>query len=66
MSFNSKQYLAYEERRLELDSFMIKGNHKWHQPVIIKQAKVLLPPPDMRTEAEITAMQDEYLKQFGL
>lgn len=66
MSFNSKQYLAYEERRLEPDSVLIKGNHRWHQPVVVKHAKITEPKPDYRTDAEIEQQEDEYLKTYGV
>lgn len=66
MSFNSKQYFAYEDRRLQPDTVLIKGNHKWHQPVIVQRAKVAEPLPDYRREAEIEKMEDEYLKQHGI
>lgn len=30
MSFNSKAYVAYEERRLEPDSVIVTGNYRRH------------------------------------
>ncbi len=64
MSYNSKAYLAYEERRLQPDTALIKGNHRWHQPIVIKHAK--LPPPDLRNEDDIEKMEDEYLKKYNV
>jgi len=66
MSFSSKAFLADRERLLEPDSIIIHGSHKWHQPVIVKQAKITEPKPDYRTEEEITRMEDEYLKNYGV
>jgi len=65
MSFNSAAYLAYQERLLEPDSVLVKGNHRWHQPIVTQHAKIAEPLPDYRTEEDIERMEDDYLKERG-
>ena len=38
MSYNSKAYLAYEERRLE-PSIIVTGTHRRYQPLTSQQGK---------------------------
>lgn len=65
MSFSSRAYLAYEELRLQEP---VRGTHrsKWHKSKWEQHAKIVLPPPDLRTEAELEELETEYLKQFGI
>lgn len=65
MSFSSKQYFAYEERRLEPDARIVTGTHRrWHE---VKRNIVLVnPSPDNRTEQEIQEQEDAWLASHGV
>lgn len=65
MGYNGQRYLEDRERLLEPDSVIIKGNHKWHQPVIVQHATVQLPPPDFRTEQELLDVENDHLRKHG-
>lgn len=67
MSYNSKAFLADRERLLEPEPVRGTRSSRWHKDVIEQHAKLpVLPPPDCRTEEEITRAEYEYLKQFGI
>jgi len=66
MSYNSKAFLADRERLLEPDSIIIKGNRKWHQPVINVYQVAKNQQYEQLSEAEDNARQDEYLKKHGV
>jgi len=60
MSYASKQYFAYEERRLEPESVIITGTRRrYHE--IKRNVVITNPSPDNRTEAEIERAEDEWL-----
>jgi hypothetical protein len=63
MSFNSKQYLAHEERRMEPESVLVKGTRRRYAEV--KVYNVATPPERLDEEADNRA-QDEYLKSKGI
>lgn len=66
MSYHSKAFLADRERLLEPDTVLRKGSRVWHQDEHTVHTVLVLPPPDYRTEAEIEAAEDEYLKSKGI
>lgn len=65
MSYSSKQYFAYEERRLEPESVIITGTRRrYHE--IKRNVVIVNPSPDNRTEAEIERAEDAWLKSKGV
>lgn len=70
MSYNSKAYLAYEERLLE-PSMIVHGTQRRHKPVAkIVVPGSMLPIERMRYDNEYqdkdAAAQDEWLKEHGI
>lgn len=63
MSFNSKAYLADRERLLEPHTVLIKGTRRRYHEI---SKQLVLQKPDTRTELEIEAMEDEFLKQHNI
>lgn len=63
MSFNSKQYLLHEERRLQPDDVLIKGTRRRYHEI---SKELVLQKPDTRTEEQLEQQEDEYLKQHGI
>ena len=77
MSFNSKAYLEYQERLLEPDNLLLRGNGKRYKP--LKSNPATIDPSDAEKLLQMQRMkfdnayqdadaakQDEYLKQFGI
>lgn len=65
MSYASKQYFAYEERRLEPESVIITGTRRrYHE--IKRNVVIVNPSPDNRTEDEIERSEDEWLGERGI
>jgi len=65
MSYASKQYFAYEERRLEPESVIITGTRRrYHE--IKRNVVITNPSPDNRTEDEIERSEDEWLGERGI
>lgn len=66
MSFNSKAYLEYEERRLEPDSVMVRGSHKRHTPTFAAAWKILdeMTPEHRERMAELSKELDDRRKQY--
>jgi hypothetical protein len=60
MSFNGKAYLAYEEARLEPDSFIQSGNYKQHTTSMAEKNKWY----NSLTEADRERLRHEFELQY--
>ena len=64
MSYNAKQYLDYEERRLEPE-LQLRGTYRrW--PELRKPEPELIKPMKRLSEEEDNKRQDEFLKRHGV
>lgn len=61
----SRSYDWWIHQQLEPDDKVITGNHKRYHEVK-KHIVLPNPSPDFRTEQEIEAAEDEYLKKYGI
>ena len=61
MSFNSKQYLAYEEGRLEPDSTVVRGSYRRYPPKRFPEGQPREEPK--LSENEDNKKQEAYIEE---
>ena len=62
MSYSSKQYLAYEELRMEPDSVIRTGNRRWHETSMAAKNRYFNQLTDKEREQLAMEYEDEQIK----